>query len=69
MIENVEESVKQISSIVNRGFVTSINGNSVAIAADTICIHGDGADAVEFAGALHSLLSSQGFELAAISRK
>jgi UPF0271 protein len=69
MIENVEESVNQISSIVNRGIVTSINGNAVAIAADTICIHGDGANAVEFAGALHSLISAQGFELSAMRRK
>jgi UPF0271 protein len=34
----------------------------VPIEAETICIHGDGAHAVEFAAAIHDALTSKGIE-------
>lgn len=42
-------AIKQIIKMVKEGTVTSVQGTNVALKAESICIHGDGAHAVEFA--------------------
>lgn len=42
-------AIKQIIKMVKEGKVTSVQGKEVALNAESICIHGDGAHAVEFA--------------------
>jgi len=45
--------------------VTSVNGNKISIIVDTICIHGDGKRAIEFAKAIHEALRKEGIKLKA----
>jgi UPF0271 protein len=49
IIEEVDRSVHQALQMLKQGTVTSVNGNKISITADTICIHGDGKNAIEFA--------------------
>ena len=43
--------------------VVATDGTVVPIKADTICIHGDGTNAVEFASAIHRALTDKGIEI------
>jgi UPF0271 protein len=60
LIQNVESSVAQVLEMVAEQQVRAVNGEKVAIRADTVCIHGDGAKAFEFAAAIRQKLSETG---------
>jgi 5-oxoprolinase (ATP-hydrolysing) subunit A len=49
LIENDDVAVTQVIRMVKEGKVLSQQGSDVALKADTICIHGDGAHALSFA--------------------
>ena len=53
LIEETDKAVQQVLQIIKEGTVTTIEGKRIPIVADTICIHGDGKHAVEFAKAIH----------------
>lgn len=53
LIEDVNKAVKQVLQMINEGTVTTVSGKTIPINAQTICIHGDGIHAVEFAKAIH----------------
>jgi UPF0271 protein len=53
LIEDVDKAVKQVLQMTKEGTVTTLSGKSIPIIAETICIHGDGKHAVEFAKAIH----------------
>jgi UPF0271 protein len=63
LIEDTDKAVAQALQMVKEGTVTSINGKKVPIVAETICIHGDGEHAVEFAKAIHGVLKKEGIEI------
>lgn len=56
LIENEDDCLKQVLQMVNYGTVTTTSGKTIPIAADTICIHGDGKHAVTFAKKIHEAL-------------
>ncbi|WP_068785804.1 LamB/YcsF family protein [Paenibacillus phocaensis] len=60
LITDEEQSVQQVIRMVAEGKVLSQQNVDVAIQADTICIHGDGIHAVEFAGKIRSSLTAAG---------
>lgn len=49
--------------------VRAIDGSDIPVVADTICLHGDNAEAVEFARKLRQELAENGIKLAAPDRK
>ncbi|KWW21219.1 MULTISPECIES: 5-oxoprolinase subunit PxpA [Peribacillus] len=49
LLENDEDAAAQVIRMVKEGKVLSQQGSDVALRADTICIHGDGAHALAFA--------------------
>ena len=57
LIIDADKMIQQVSQMINDGTVTTVSGKSIPIKAETICIHGDGKHAVEFAKAIHKLLS------------
>ncbi len=63
MINSTETAVKQVLQMLHEATVTSTNGKRVAIQADTICIHGDGEHAVEFAKHIHSLIKAANIKI------
>ena len=50
---------------LSHGVVRSQQGPEIAIRADTVCLHGDGAHALEFARRLHEELRAAGVHLQA----
>jgi UPF0271 protein len=58
LIENEEAAVAQVLRMVREGVVRAVDGTDVPVQADTVCIHGDGPRAVEFARALREALKN-----------
>lgn len=56
LIENTAQSIKQVLQMVIEGKVTDVNGNHITLKAETICIHGDGKHAVNFADIIQETL-------------
>ena len=53
MIEDAGKAVKQVLQMIKESTVTTLSGKTIPIIAETICIHGDGKHAVEFAKAIY----------------
>lgn len=49
LIKDTELAVKQVVQMIRHQTVTTTNGETIPIKAETICIHGDGENALEFA--------------------
>ena len=65
VIEDLDASLAQVRSIVHDGRVIARTGESLALRADTLCLHGDRADAAQFACAVRQALQADGIEIAA----
>lgn len=63
VIDEVEDAVDQALSIVLHGQVTTVDGGVIALDADTLCLHGDRADAVVFAQRLRDAFAAAGVEI------
>jgi len=65
MIEDADKAVKQALAMVEEGYVTSVSGKRVAVAADTVCIHGDQHGAASFASRIRNAFTEKGIRIAA----
>ncbi len=63
LIRDKDVAVKRVVRMVKERKITSINKKDVSITADTICIHGDGAQALEFAKYIRKSLHESGVEV------
>jgi 5-oxoprolinase (ATP-hydrolysing) subunit A len=61
-------AARQVLEIVRHGRVTAHDGRSVAVRADTICIHGDTPGAADYAVAIRTALEKAGVTIAALGR-
>lgn len=52
LIQNTGDAIQQVLMIVNEGKAKTVSGKKIPMVAETICIHGDGEHAVEFAKAI-----------------
>jgi len=59
LIKNTQEAVNQVIMMIEKQCVISTDGNEVPLKADTVCIHGDGNHAVQFAEELRKALLSR----------
>jgi UPF0271 protein len=59
MIEDEAQAIAQTISFVKDKQVTAIDGSVVKVNAQTVCLHGDGAHALEFARQIRTRLSSE----------
>jgi len=57
LIEDAEAAVMQVVQIIREGTVQTVSGKIIPIVGETICIHGDGKHAVEFAKSIHNVLA------------
>ena len=62
-----EEAALRILRILDEKVVTAIDGSSIPIEAETVCVHGDTPDAVLFARQLRAQLTAAGISIAALS--
>jgi len=63
LIDDIENCKAHVLRMVREQTVIATDGTVVPIKADTICIHGDGTHAVEFASAIHRALTDKGIEI------
>jgi UPF0271 protein len=66
MIETAEQSVAQVLQIILQETLQSTTGREISIKADTVCIHGDGEHAVEFAQMINRALHQYNITISAI---
>ncbi len=63
LIADEEFAVRRAVRAVKEGTIESASGKTIAIQADTICVHGDNAHALEFVSKIRSALESEGIEI------
>lgn len=65
LITNKEDAVNQVLGFALKQEVKSINGNRIAVRAETVCLHGDGEHAVAFAKLIAERLQKEGIVIKA----
>ena len=68
MIHDPEAAIAQIRRMLREGRVRSQQGSDATVQADTLCIHGDEPNAVEFARRIRQALDTDGVRVAPVSR-
>lgn len=69
MITDSDTAVAQVVRMVKEGRVKTLPGDDIAIKADTVCIHGDGAHALAFASQINETLKNAGITVTAFGKK
>lgn len=67
MITDEDEAVRRVVRMVTEGKVTAITGKDISIRADSICVHGDGAKAVQFSLRIRAALEENGVTICPIT--
>jgi UPF0271 protein len=65
LITDHQQAARQVVDMVKTGKVLSLAGTEVALQADTVCIHGDGPRALDFARHIRQVLQSEGIVMQA----
>ena len=68
VITDEDEAVSRVIGMVKNGTVESINGKIIELKPDSICLHGDGVKAVEFAKRIKVELNANGIETAPLAQ-
>ncbi len=63
VIHDEDECIARVLRMVTEGKVKAITGRDIDIRADSICVHGDGPQALAFARRIRDTLSKNGIEL------
>jgi 5-oxoprolinase (ATP-hydrolysing) subunit A len=63
LITDNNKCIQQVLQLVQQGSVKTIEGDEIPLRAETICIHGDGAHAVEFAKLIFHELNRNGIKI------
>lgn len=63
LIENKEEMLKQVIRMASNGTIICTDGSQIELSVDTICIHGDGKFALEYAKAIKQELTQHGIAI------
>jgi 5-oxoprolinase (ATP-hydrolysing) subunit A len=66
LIEDEKASLQQVLQMIKEKTVTTVNSKTIAITAETICLHGDGTHAVEFAKTIYDTLTKNEIIIKAI---
>jgi 5-oxoprolinase (ATP-hydrolysing) subunit A len=67
-IEDVATAAAQVRQMLQQGALSARTGERVPLRADSICLHGDRADASIFARALRTAIESAGFTIQTMER-
>ncbi|WIM81157.1 5-oxoprolinase subunit PxpA [Gallibacterium anatis] len=63
LVDNDEEAISQVLQMVLQGSVPTVDGQNIAIQADSICLHGDGEHAISFAKKIRKALTEKQIHL------
>ncbi len=68
VIHDLEQAVQQVTRIIKKGEVEALSGKVIKVKADTICIHGDGPQALDIAKRLRDRLLEEQIHLKAVGK-
>jgi len=68
LVDDPEAVAERVAAMARDRRVTSVAGTPVAVAADTICLHGDTPGAAALAGSIRARLLREGVEVRALAR-
>ncbi len=60
LLHDSQQAVAQSLSMLRDGYVTAVDGSRVKVEAQTLCLHGDTPQALEFAQALRAVFAQEG---------
>lgn len=63
LIKDTEIAIAQVLQMIQTQTVTATNGETVAIKAETVCIHGDGENSLDFAREIRQQLKENNIEI------
>jgi 5-oxoprolinase (ATP-hydrolysing) subunit A len=63
VLESVKGALEQVGQLLEKGTVSTLEGETIPLKAETLCIHGDGKNALELARAVRELLNTRGFKV------
>jgi UPF0271 protein len=63
MIEEVDQVIHQVTQLIKEQKVISLQGDVIDLKVDTICIHGDGPNAILFSEAIYDALNNNNIEI------
>lgn len=63
MIHDKNEAIARVKKMVTEGKVVAIDGKEIPIAADSICVHGDNPEAVDFVNQIRNSLKEENIVL------
>lgn len=66
MITDEAFAVERVVRAVTQGTIESVTGKTIPVQADTICVHGDGAKALEFVRTIRAALQEAGVQVQAL---
>lgn len=66
MIHDKNLAISRVVRMVKEGKVQAINGEDIQIQADSICVHGDNPQAVEFVNLIRKALEDEGVQIVSI---
>ncbi|MGA1837098.1 5-oxoprolinase subunit PxpA [Herbiconiux sp. 11R-BC] len=69
VLHDPEEIAERMLRLATEGILTAVDGTEIAVSAETICVHGDTADAVAIARVLRRRLEAAGLTIAAFSAR
>lgn len=67
VLHDVDEIAERVLAMVTEGQVTAVDGSTIPIEVESVCVHGDSPGAVQIATTVRDRLIAEGVELAAFS--
>ena len=64
MITDENEAIRRVVRMAKEGKVKTVTGKDISIQADSVCVHGDNAKALEFVQKIRAALTAEGIEIA-----
>ncbi len=68
VIHDSDKAIARVIRMVKEGKVEAINGEDIAIKADTICVHGDNPSAVAFVDAIRRTLERENVQVVSMAK-
>jgi len=62
-IHDPDEAVQRVIRMIKEGKVEAVDGSDISITADTVCVHGDGAEALDLVKKLRAGLTEDGISI------
>lgn len=68
MITDENEAITRVIGMIKDGKVTAVNGKEIDIEANSVCVHGDGAKALEFVQKIRKALTDENIQIVPLAK-